>query len=89
MSHDWNSACSGNLNVAKSSLITQIILYYLLLLLVHWVMDYLEIWFGVCARKIVNYHLGTEYQMTNISTGKWQKKAKDAYSEKKRDDNIA
>lgn len=39
---------------------------YLLLLLVHWVLDYLVRWYGVCAKKTVYYHLDAAYYVTNI-----------------------
>lgn len=53
----------------------------------HWAIDDLDRWYGMCTRKIVFYHLDTDYQLMNIDIGKSQKNKKNAY--RKRDSNIA
>lgn len=48
---------------------TQITIWNLLLSLLFWVMDYLDIRYGFCARKTI-YCLDTAYQITNVDSGK-------------------
>lgn len=64
----------------KKRLITKC---YLLLLFMHWVMDYLERWYGVCARITVFYHLDKANQMT-MDIGKWQRELKMPRHKKKK-----